>query len=111
MPTAAVHQVMLRPAGHQGQVAEEVDIGANVLDQIVMGNDLLGEPVKLARSVHPRGAHVVERLNCRDKAKAVGQVRVLLTGQTLRAGIKRRLLGSDRFFDLISPHPKLDVTI
>ena len=63
---------MLWPTGNQGRVAEEVDVGPDVLDQVVMSDDLFGQPVKLACCVHPRGTHVVERLNSRDEAKTVG---------------------------------------
>ena len=69
----AVHQVVLRPTGDQGRVAEERDVGADVLDQVVMSDDLLCQPVELAGCVHSCGTHVVEGLDRWDEAQAVGQ--------------------------------------
>ena len=104
---------MLRTTRNQRGIAEEVNVGADVFDQIVVSDDLLGEPVKLTSCVHSRGTHVVEGLNSRDKSKTVRQGTRLVDGkgQAWSAGVERGLLGSNRLFDLVTPHPKLDVTI
>ncbi len=92
---------------------KEVNVGADVLDQVVMGDDLLSQPVELAGCVHPRGTHVVERLYSRDKAQTVGQRAGLVDrkSQVLRAGVERRLLRRDGLFNFVAPDPELHVTV
>ena len=60
---------MLRPARHQRGVAKEMNVGPDVLDQVVMDNDVVCEPVELTRCVHTRGAHRAVGLNRWNEAQ------------------------------------------
>ena len=70
---------MFWTARQKRRIAKKVDIGPNVLDEVVMRDDLLSQPVELSSRVHPCRTHAVEGLDSGDKSKAVGQ-RACLVG-------------------------------
>ena len=73
---------MLGTTGDQRRVSEERDVGADVLDEVVVSDDLLCKPVELATCVHSCGTHVVEGLDRWDEAQAVGQCSGLVLSRT-----------------------------
>ena len=90
-----------------------MDVGADVLDQIVMDDDVLCQPIEVARGIHARGAHRAVCLNSRDKAQRVGQ-RAGLTGPVIQdAGVRVEtgLLVIDRLLDLVSLDRELHVAL
>ena len=69
---------MLGTRGDQGGVAKEANVFADVLDQFIVEENLVGHPIEFTVSRGFTGAiHVVENLNGWNEAKRVGHNRGL----------------------------------
>ena len=90
-----------------------MDVGPDVLDQVVMHNDVLSQPIKITRGIHPSGTHRRVSLDCRDKAQRVGQ-RAGLTRPVVQDAcgrLKAWFLVINSLLDLVSLDRELHVAL
>ena len=92
-----------------------MNVGPDVLHQVVMNDDLLSKPIELTAGIHASGLHRVEAFNSWHEAETVHQRPSACSGEIVlleaNTDFKAWTLSTDRFNDRVAPDRQFDVTL
>ena len=105
---AGFNDVLFRTGGQQSRVTKEGEVCPDVFNHLIVGNNLIGNPLKLTAAVGAKGIGIVKDLNTWNKLHGVNHSLLIQGGELLRH-VKVQFLLAMELFDFRGCNPQTHV--